>query len=390
LQPPATLKRSRRPSNSPPDSSLSLAPVSEKKEEEKRVLRSQDTSRKSEYEDWFDGLKDEFNYDVKMLVEFAVSSIANGSVPGSPSIVSSNPSPINSLTNGLSSKPLPENLQEEPTIVKLRNQPIEIIDLEGELLKSHVQYSEPLSDPLDDELYFAPHRAEERREKRIRNIERDQLAHNAQRIEQDLEKLHNPDWIKSIGLSNLVVARCSRKELDARKERLMTHLEGILEKHKAWKEDERRKKLSRYSGSPSDRATVELEDHTPRDYSTTWEGDDSDSSYDATHLDTLQRPARRPSSRRRSPLAKKPALPRSVPKIRKSSPKPEAEFTSFYDKPYKRQQALNRWRKSSRTPQTAFGEPLPVLKEKDFELPIEIASSAIAFREARVRKMMSL
>ena len=55
-------------------------------------------------------------------------------------------------------------------------------------------------------------------------------------------------------------------------------------------------------------------------------------------------------------------------KVKRAERGEERKFTSFYDKPYLRQQALSGWRKSGRT-QTAFGVAVPSWAEREYVLP---------------------
>jgi hypothetical protein len=263
---------------------------------------------------------------------------------------------------------------------------VEKVNLEEELRKSKARHTRFMADPLDDDMYMAAHRGEAKKEKRARNLERDRLAHNAQMMEQDLEKLQSPGsgWIKAIGLSNAVVASFTKQELNERKRRLMAYLEGTLEKYKAWREDERRKKLGRLSSSPKDsqdRETVEPEVVEETEEAEDEEGDEEeDEGIDSQYEESEEAP-RRAVSGKRSALTPQPQR-----KTAKRTKLEDGEFTSFYDKAYKRQQALGGTRKSART-LTAFGEPLPEMEPKEFGLPADIIASSA--RYARARKRLS-
>lgn len=264
-----------------------------------------------------------------------------------------NPRPVKAQSKATASK-------ERSEISRIRTAPVQKINLEEELLKSTDKKVIPrlTADPLVDEVYIPAHRGEERREKRIRNIEREVLAHNIEKIEKDLEKIHSPDWIKTIGLSPAVVAATSKKELDARRQRLIGHLEAIVEKHKSYKDTERRKKTGRTTSTPP---PGQSQDRIP----STTAPSVHDSARSFTNEDDDSTSQHRVSGKK----------PRRISNGPNKPPPEEREFTSFYDKPYLRQQALSGWRKSSRT-QTAFGQPLPPLVEKEYELPSYITAKS--------------
>jgi len=293
-----------------------------------------------------------------------------------------------------------------PDIANIRNAPIQIVSLEEELQKAGMRPPRFTTDPLVDSMYTLAHTGAERLEKRSKNIERDLLHHNAARIEGDLEKLRGPEWWKAIGLSQAVVAACSKKELVKRKEPLVKHLEATLEKYKAWNNSEKRKKNGRTSSSPKDSQERESYDGADTAYDggrfgshengiAAGEADggeedgEEDGDEDDIHLHRISAKKRAPAARkaRRTPPTtseakmQKKQLPKPV--------KPEPVFTSFYDSPSARLQAISNNRRKSSRMQTAFGVPLPVMEEKEFELPEELLASTSAARHARARKRLS-
>ena len=279
--------------------------------------------------------------------------------------------------------------QEKPQVTPVAHMAVEKVDLGEELRKSKARHTRFMTDPLDDGVYIAAHRGEAKKEKRARNLERDRLAHNAQMMEQDLEKLRSPGsgWIKAIGLSNAVVASFTKQELNERKRRLMTYLESTLEKYKAWREDERRKKLGRLSSSPKDsqeRETAEPEVVEEIEEAEDEEEDEEEDEGIGSQYEEIEEAPK--SSRRAVPGKRSAPSPQPQRKTAKRAKLEDEEFTSFYDKAYKRQQAVGGTRKSART-LTAFGEPLPDIEPKEFGLPADIIASSA--RYARARKRLS-
>jgi hypothetical protein len=311
--------------------------------------------------------------ELQMPIDVKELSSINGFGPRTPSPTGAPAAAVPVRTSPLKAASLTKS-PEDPEITRIRNLPIQTIDLEEELQKSNSRHTRYLTDPLADDMYTQQHRSAERGEKRNKNIERDLLHHNAIKIESDLEKLHSPDWIKLIGLSNGIVARCTKKELEYRKTFLVNHLTGTLDKYKAWCKGEKRKR-HRTSNSPKGSQESQERDTEDADTGSDEEGEDVEAdSHDES--DGMK------SSRRGKKL--KP----SASKAKKDSSKAEPEFTSFYDSPAMRQQALSNRRKSSRT-QTAFGQPLPTIEEKDFELPEELLANSAAARHARARRRLS-
>ncbi|KAI5842060.1 hypothetical protein BZA05DRAFT_412509 [Tricharina praecox] len=269
------------------------------------------------------------------------------------------------------------------------------------------------TDPLADAVYVSAHTGAERLEKRSKNIERDLLHHNAAKIESDLEKLRGPEWWKVIGLSQAVVAACGKKELAKRKEPLVKHLEATLDKYKAWSNSEKRKKHGRTSNSPKDSQDRDSYDNTGSErgggrfashesgvageegYGGEEDGEEEedeeeDGNESDIHIQRRTTKKRAPTlkkARRTSPTASDARVQKK--QLPPKPPKPEPEFTSFYDTPSARLQAISNNRRKSSRMQTAFGVPLPTMEDKEFQLPEELLASTSAARHARARKRLS-
>ncbi|KAI5798932.1 something about silencing, SAS, complex subunit 4-domain-containing protein [Geopyxis carbonaria] len=321
--------------------------------EEKRVLRSQAAPKEGRYEEFFRKI-DEFDYELQMKIIKTRLPPDKKFTPYFP------PNPPT-----LASPPTEEDLEEkakQEKVDKIRQIPVETVDLEAELLKLNPDALNDLTkDPLPDELYKAPHLGQGKLERRIRNVEREKLAHNAQQLRQDIDKLHSPDWIKLLGISAVSVTALSKSELEERRNELIEQLEATVDKHRQWEEAERKKKQKSSPSSPKDsldRDTAEAEDPN----------DDSQISHDP--WDEINSKSRQKKRDR-------------------SEVEPGTEFTSFYDSPLARMQALStEGRKSSRN-KTAFGQPLPVFEQRDYELPEEIIASSGVTRAARARRRLS-
>jgi len=412
------LKRQRR----------GVAAVMEMEMEEGRVLRSHDVEKRGEYEEWFEeperGCQYSFHNsprrrrgtcgagelcaDAKAVVNDDIQMpIVRRDTHDVPRTPTRSPLPGPTAAELLDSPS--KNVPAIPThIARIRNTPIQTIFLEEELQKSGVRPPRYTTDPLADSMYLTAHSGADRLEKRTKNIERDLLHHNAAKIEGDLEKLRGPEWWKAIGLSHAVVTTCTKKELVKRREPLVKHLEATLEKYKAWNNSEKRKKhgwasnspkgsqeRDSYDGTGSERSggggSGRLGSHEDGAAGEEDDGGEEDGEEDGNDL-------RRRPTKKRAPAAARKGGRRTPPpatetKSHKKQPpksvKSEPEFVSFYSTPSARLQAISNNRRKSSRMQTAFGVPLPVMEEKEFQLPEELLASTSAARHARARKRLS-
>lgn len=168
----------------------------------------------------------------------------------SPPTDASPPPAASLLTSPLDAHPakLPEQNRE---VARIRSRTVQEFSFDDELQRLGLRPTRHQADPLGDDLYTPHHLMAERHEKRIENIEREQRCRDAIKIGRDLDNLRSPDWIKLIGLSAALVARCSKKELEQRKEVLASHLETNLEQFRAWNKGEKKKCLQQSSLSPT-------------------------------------------------------------------------------------------------------------------------------------------
>lgn len=270
---------------------------------------------------------------------------------------------------------------------------IQTIDLEAEARASNSRLTRFSVDPLADDLYIRPHTSMGREEKRLRNVERDRAAHDKQRYEDRLEKLRGLDWIKTFNLGRIAV-KLGTTEMEKRKAGVIKWHESLLDKFKAWKEEERRRKLalggrmSRSLTNSQDRETAEFEDQvwqaTCGEEVDDQEPEEKDIYAIAVDSDEEGDNLHRPKQHRYIPKSLKPPhRPGAAESQKKKQPGPKP-FTSFYENPHMRQAVLNTSRKSSRNLKP-FGVPLPELEEKEFELPDEYYQKTARHLRARRR-----
>jgi hypothetical protein len=238
----------------------------------------------------------------------------------------------------------------------------------------------PQSDPLPDSYYDIPHRRGKRLEMSIRNSEKGRAQHEKDQVARLLEGLQGHDWLKVMGVSGITESK--KKEFEPAREHFIKGCQGILDKFRSWREEEKRRKLEK--GKALAEAAQEGEDESeesdgdPPDYS-----DVDHAAAMQLHEEAIARSAPHPPTKRRAEKRAKVEF-EELPMDRV-----EKEFKSFYKKPHLRQAALGKQRKSGRSV-SAWGHPIPEVPEVDFDLPEELkeeaANDTTARRKRRVRR----
>ncbi|KAL8697736.1 MAG: hypothetical protein Q9224_002166 [Gallowayella concinna] len=243
-------------------------------------------------------------------------------------------------------------------------------------------------DPLTDDLYFKAHRRAERGEKQHRNREKESAQHEQSQLERILHGLEGQAWLKTMGITG--VTDSEKKIYEPKRIIFIQRVTALLNKFKAWKEEEKRRKAERERS-----CTADEEDEGDEDEN---EGE-SDQSESAVGLDGSdergsRRGRRSAGSRSKGPTEKKcaaayPGLS-SIPKGVRSHrlnllPLPvERPFTSFYSKPYQREAALSGHRRGRL--RFAFGQQIPDLEQQDFNLPAGMLTRNVLAANARSRR----
>ncbi|KAL8720498.1 MAG: hypothetical protein Q9225_002651 [Loekoesia sp. 1 TL-2023] len=232
-------------------------------------------------------------------------------------------------------------------------------------------------DPLTDDLYLKAHRRAERGEKSHRNREKESAQHEKFQLERILEELKGHGWLKTMGISG--ITESEKKIYEPKRTIFIQRVTALLDKFRAWKEEEKRRKVERERASTVDE---EEEEEVPE-----LDQPDSPGGYDGVN-------ERNGSSRAKRYGYRDAALARTGPSASSKRarlqtldllPLPvEKPFTSFYSKPYLRDAALSKHRRGRL--RFAFGQQVPDLEERDFNLPSEMLTTKFIAANARSRR----
>jgi len=240
----------------------------------------------------------------------------------------------------------------------------------------------PSEDPLDDSVYLKPHRRSERREKQLRNIEKERAQHEKGQLETLLDALQGPDWLRAMGVTGITDG--ARKEWEPKRDYFIREVRILLKKFATWRDAEKRLQEEKENAL---RAREDDEDDDVEAGGDDEEEDEEDDSsldgpapsdIDAWATHQLLQEAKSASRSRAS-------KPRPPPKPPKATlpPKP---FISFFDKPHERASALGKGRAGIRRSTLAFGHPVPHGHEIEFQLPAEYTTPDVLLTNARKRR----
>jgi len=98
-------------------------------------------------------------------------------------------------------------------------------------------------DPLADTVYFAQHRRAERKEKQLRNIEKDRAMHEKAQLERLLDGLQGPDWLKVMGITG--VTDGERKSWEPKRGYFIKEVQALVDKFRMWKEQEKKQRAEK-------------------------------------------------------------------------------------------------------------------------------------------------
>ncbi len=241
-------------------------------------------------------------------------------------------------------------------------------------------------DPMADELYCKAHRRAERAEKSQRNRERESAQHEKVQLERILDELEGPSWLKTMGVTGITDSE--KKNYEPKRDIFIQRVTALLNKFRAWKEEEKRRKAERERASTTDDEDEEQEDALETDHS------ESPGRYDGVNERDGTRQLSKGGSTFRRYRRKEEALGRTDAHATSRNAQrqdvnliplpPEKPFTSFYTKPHLRDAALSKNRRGRL--RFAFGQQVPELEQRDFDLPSEMLTSRFIAANARSRR----
>jgi hypothetical protein len=430
LKPTPTLlgRASRRTTGSP---QVELASTSQK-QEEKRTLRSQDDGPrlKSElavyfanYEDiMFDAPRDMELISVDTVLYITDDSQKAGGVSDSPnkSRASTKTSPIahksrKSSLNGA----LPPSSPLRSTTNQFNGSPSLSLDVIAKTLPDNPE------DPLTDAHFMKSHKRAERREKQLRNIERDRAMHEKVQLDRLLDGLQGHDWLKVLGITGVTDGEARKYE--PKRDYFISEVQTLVNKFKQWKEQERKQRLEKEAAAAAaEEAAREAEEGDESSDEGSVEPPSSDlnasaarqlqqETVNALRISTgklsrqnshklksrakerlslpahLHTPITSSTKRHALTPATTSRLPNATPTIilrPPAPPSPEIPITSFYAKRHLRDAALGNSRHAGRNV-TAFGLPLPealLAEDIEFRLPDDYITEENLKSNARERR----
>ncbi|PGH03377.1 hypothetical protein GX51_04108 [Blastomyces parvus] len=137
------------------------------------------------------------------------------------------------------------NLPNGPMVQSLMDNPLlELYDAQIlDLRPSTHSSKKPSRDPLDDDVYFKAHRRIERQEKQLRNIERERAQHEKVQLDRLLDELQGHDWLRVMGING--ITETEKKLYEPKRAYFIKEVSALIDKFRAWKEEERRRKIER-------------------------------------------------------------------------------------------------------------------------------------------------
>jgi hypothetical protein len=226
-------------------------------------------------------------------------------------------------------------------------------------------------DPLADSVYFAPHRRAERKEKQLRNIEKERAMHEKAQLERLLDGLQGHDWLKVMGITG--VTDGERRDWEPKRAYFVKEVQALVDKFRLWREEEKRLRMERLHKQQQDARSTET---------------GSVVSSTARSSTTMEQPHPQQPNHRVSPpvrKAKRPPRPHGFV-LPAAPPEPATPFVSFYSKPHLREAALGKHRHGRKV--TAFGVPVPEFEEHEFAPPPEYITPDALRAHARKRRRL--
>lgn len=234
------------------------------------------------------------------------------------------------------------------------------------------------TDPLDDTFYLKGHQRAERREKQLRNIEKEKGMHEKLQLERLLDGLQGPDWLRVMGISGITSSE--KREFEPKRDYFIQEVQSLIDKFMAWKEEEKRLRCS--NDNPVQNKTYgnlgDVDHEAPDSVEDTSVDEAASTDLDVWASKQLQEEARSASTAHHSNKRDNLIL-QTVPFLTKP-------FTSFYSKTYLRTAALGKTRQGRNA--TAFGHPIPEFAMREFSLPEGYLTKDVLRANARKRRRL--
>lgn len=253
-------------------------------------------------------------------------------------------------------------------------------------------------DPLTDGFYFKSHRRAERKEKQLRNIEKERAMHEKAQLERLLEGLEGHDWLRVMGITG--VTDSESRKFESKRDYFIGEVRALLLKFKTWKEEERRLKLEKEAAAAAEEGDEDDDEDAlvgGEVESDVDKVEPTSSDFDSAAARQLQLEAsggakgrggkggKGSKARERVLPQPRPPTPQPATKIQRA-PTPDGPFTSFYAKPHLRAAALSKARHGRNL--TAFGQAVPEPEEEEFVLPSDYITPDAIKESARRRRRM--
>jgi hypothetical protein len=188
-----------------------------------------------------------------------------------------------------------------------------------------------------------------------------------------------------MGVSGITESK--KKDFAPAREYFIKGCLAIIEKFRTWREEEKRRKLERERAIAEAASAAEEQDEEHEEEEEEESGDESDG--DPPDYSDVDHAAARQLHQEAIARSVPPSSSRSSDKRGKVELKtstvnePPQEFKSFYSKRHLREAAIGRHRRSGRS-SSAWGQPVPDVLQRDFELPEEYRDRETL--EARARR----
>ena len=225
-------------------------------------------------------------------------------------------------------------------------------------------------DPLTDEHFLKSHRRAERKEKQLRNIEKERAMHEKVQLDRLLEGLKGHDWLKTLGITGITDGEA--KKFEPKRDYFIAEVQALVDKFKLWRGAGEAAEILIRSPRPlrerrSKRLTTLLR-------KAVWVLRAATSML-LRHGQLQQETASALKSSALKLQQMKDGVQKQKPPVQFVPPPPEVPITSFYDKRHLRDAALGKARHGRNV--YAFGQPVPETEARDFELPDEYVSEDV-------------